>query len=142
MVRTLLAAFILVGCASSPFGPARTFTPQQVNSDPERFHDRVVRIRGYVTIGVELRTIYQSKALLRERKRLWEKGEFLAQPWDNYCLTLINALDRDVNLLAYNRRMVEVLARVDKDYGDRTIDLGACRVSTGIVVLRVASVEN
>lgn len=133
---------MLTGCAGSPFGTARTFTPEQINSKPGLFHGQVVRIRGYVTIGVELRTMYQSKSLLKQGERLWKQGNFSSEPWDQYCLTLINALDKDVDLLKYNRRTVEVIALVDKDYGDRVIDLGGCMIDTGIVVLRVASVED
>jgi len=86
--------------------------------------------------------MYESKALQQEGARRWNAGGFDPIPWENYCLTLTNALDQTVDLSAYNHRTVEVLARVDKDYGARVIDLGACGIDTGIDVLRVVSIDN
>ena len=86
--------------------------------------------------------MYESKALSLEGDRRRRGPDFDPVHWQRYCLTLTNALDHEVNLLAYNHRTVEVLARVDKDYGADAIDLGACLIDTGIDVVRVISVDN
>ena len=86
--------------------------------------------------------MYESKALSLEGERRRRNPGFDPVQWQNYCLTLTNALDQNVNLLAYNHRTVELFARVDKDYGAKVVDLGACLIDTGIDVVRVLSVDN
>lgn len=142
VLSSLLTAMMITGCASGRFGPSRVFTPQQINQNLDAFDGRTVRIRGFVTIGVEERTMYESKALLLEGERRRRDRGFDPVPWQKYCLTLTNALEQDANLLAHNHRTVELLARVDKEYGAKAIDLGACAIHTGISVVRVLSVDN
>lgn len=134
------AILALCSCASIDYGPFRTFTPVQINENVAAFDGRTVRIRGFITIGVENRTFNQSKSLLRAMQKDWGKPSADDNLYRNSCLTLMNALDRDLNLLAFNRRTVEILARVDKNYGAEVIDLGACGIDTGIEVIRVVKV--
>jgi hypothetical protein len=136
------AMLVLCGCATANYSSSRTFTPVQINENASAFDGRTVRIRGFVTIGAENRTFHQSKAVLNAMQKDWGKPNVDPNAYDKTCLTLINALDRDLNLPAYNHRTVELIARVDKDYGAEVIDLGACGIDTGIEVLRVVKVTD
>jgi hypothetical protein len=135
-------ALLLCGCATVNYSSSRTFTPVQINENVSAFDGRTVRIKGFVTIGFENRTFHQSNAALRAAQKDWGKPDVDPTAYAKNCLTLINALDRELNLLAYNHRTVELIARVDKDYGADVIDLGACGINTGIEVVRVVKIND
>jgi hypothetical protein len=125
------------GCAAAKPDAPNVVSVIQVNQRAEQLDGQLVRVQGYLTIGPEVRTLYESKALLDQREKAFAQSGFDPRDWQGECITVINALDRKLNLFDYNFHTIEALARVDKDYGKEYIDLGGCYIATGIEVVKV-----
>lgn len=127
---------VLTGCAHSAQTGTGTLSPSELNSAPEKFHDRIVVVEGLFTIVPEAHNLYQSKTLKAEFERRWDADDPTFDPnaYQAYCLTIANpdALTREREALNGNTIMVK--GKFLADYLDGQIDLGACPLPTALVI--------
>jgi hypothetical protein len=116
------AAVMLAGCATS--APAEVTSPRQLSENAAAFDGQDVTVRGYLLLGTNGRSLFQSAQRFREWERAFHSGEgapdFEAFNLDG--LTLLNAdeLLANADRLAY--RTVTLHGRLVKDYyKDRNI---------------------
>ena len=132
---TLLAACVLSACAHVNQESA-IYSPSVLNGSREKFHRKIVRVRGYVTITSNGHTLYESKSLNAEFRRLWDQeSDFDQETFDKYCLTIANPDFFYKNSELLSGKTIIAEGRFIKNYlKDDAIDLGACPIKTGIII--------
>lgn len=127
---------VMAGCAHSALMGTETLSPSELNSAPEKYHDKIVEVEGLVTIVPEAHNLYQSKALKAEFERLWDADNpaFDPKSYQAYCLTIANPDALMGQREALNGTTITVRGKFLADYLDGQIDLGACPLPTAIVV--------
>ena len=95
----------LFGCASASPGAARYMSPRELNSNAAKFDGQEVAVRGYLVLGAQGRSLYQSKRLFFQFGRALEanRPDFDPAEYDEDCLTLLNA-----DSLLDNREIFEI----------------------------------
>ena len=135
-VALLLA--LLCGCAvvSAP-SSAHVFSPRELNTDPDQYNGREVVVRGFVILGTNGRSLYQSKERFEEFDRAFnaQAPGFDAADFDADCLTLLNADVLENNVSVFNGQTITVRGRFESKYltGD-VLDLQACHEPTALVL--------
>lgn len=138
ITRVSLVAFslVLAGCAHSELRSEETLSPSDLNRAPEKYHDKMVVVEGFLTLVPEAHNLYQSKALKAEFERRWDADDpaFDPKSYQAYCLTIANpdALMGKHEVL--NGTAITVKGKFLADYLDGKIDMGACPLPTAIVV--------
>lgn len=114
-MKAIAASFLVLtltraGCASSSPDAVRYMTPRELNTNAARFDGAEVLVRGYLVLGLQGRSLYQSKRRFSqfERALYANRPDFDPADYDPDCLTLLNA-----DVLLDNREM----------FGGRTMTL-------------------
>lgn len=115
---------------------AGAVSPSDLNAAPERYHDKVVVVEGFLTLVPEAHNLYQSKALRAEFERRWDADDpaFDPKAYQAYCLTIANPDALMVKREALNGTNITIKGKFLADYLDGKIDLGACPLHTAIVI--------
>jgi len=133
MMRQSLAslfAVLLCGCAMTTAPPvADVLTPRELNTHAEQYDGREVAVRGFVVLGTNGRSLYQSKERFEEFGR-----DFYAQPpgfnaadFDADCLTMLNARLVEQNFSVFDGQTITVRGRFMRNYmTGNVLDLQAC----------------
>ena len=126
----LLFAVLLCRCAMMTGSPvADVLTPRELNTHPEQYDGRDVIVRGFVILGTNGRSLYQSKERFEEFGRAFyaQTPGFNPAEYDADCVTLLNARVLEENSSVFNGRTVTMRGRFVRDYltGDM-LDLQAC----------------
>jgi hypothetical protein len=128
-IASLFAA-LLCGCTLMTASPvALVLTPRELNTHAEQYDGREVIVRGFVVLGTNARSLYQSKAKLEEFDRDFraQKPGFNPADFDADCLTLLNARLLEENPGAFNGRTITVRGRFESNYmTGNVVDLQAC----------------
>lgn len=132
-----LFAVLLCGCSMLIESPvANVLTPRELNTHPKKYDGRDVVVRGFVILGTNGRSLYQSK----ERFEEFDRAVHAPTPgfnteFDADCLTLLNAQVLEENSSAFNGQTVTVRGRFERNYltGD-VLDLQACGGPTALAL--------
>lgn len=112
----LLGSSFLTSCASVPAEMVNYLTPVQLNSAKDAYHEKRVKVRGWMRSEFENYGLWQSKAAN-------EKGSFIK---DCVSLMIPESMDGDL----YNKQYVELegvfLERLPSD----VVHLGGCNLTT------------
>jgi len=104
-------------------------TPRDLNTHPEQYDGREVVVRGFVILGTNGRSLYQSKERFEEFDRAFyaHTPGFKPADFDADCLTLLNARVLEENDSVFSGQTVTVTGRFQRNYltGDM-LDLQAC----------------
>ncbi|WP_191091344.1 hypothetical protein [Xanthomonas sontii] len=125
----------LVGCARMVSAQDKILTPSELNASVSEYSGRSVVVRGYVTLGPEAHSLYESEQLKKEFARRWDTDkDFDPNRYAGYCLTIANP-----DLIYRKRDMVSgktitVRGRFVGDYLNGRVDFGACPLSTAIII--------
>ena len=129
----------LAGCADEPLKKAAVLSPSVLNTNHSYYNGKTVLVRGYVTLGQEDHTIYESSDLDAEAARRWESGDknfnALSFEWARYCLTIANPKILYDHQDSFNKTTITIKGRFVEDYlTPEKVDLGACPLSTAIFI--------
>jgi hypothetical protein len=134
----LLLVLLLCGCAMvTASSVAHVLSPREVNSDPKQYDGREVVVRGFVVLGTNGRSLFQSKERFEEFGRALYAHEpgFNAADFDGDCLTLLNADVLEDNVSVFNGQTIRVRGRFESNYRtDDVLDLQACHERTALVL--------
>lgn len=134
----LLLALLLCGCAMmTTSSVAHVFSPRELNTDPRQYDGREVVVRGFVVLGTNGRSLFQSKERFEEFGRAFYAHEpsFNPADFDGDCLTLLNADVLEDNVSVFNGQTVTVRGRFESNYRtDDVLDLQACNERTALVL--------
>ena len=111
--------------------------PSDLNAVPEHYDGKDVQVRGYLKLTPEGHVIYESEKLDAEMKAGIRSGDanFDIRTYARYCLTIENPGLFNENRALLNGKTVVLTGRFDKAYlNDKSIDLGACPLPTGLYV--------
>ncbi|GEM_PF-5205802 len=111
-LAVLCVVGLLAGCAQEP-----VYLPSEINAHPKLYEGREVRIRGWVTLRVENRNIWDTK----------DDFEHLKDDF-SHCVSLVGVQswtgDKSID------GQVRTISGVFHQYeGDRTTELGMCNNS-------------
>jgi len=125
-----LIALLLCGCAAISASPAtKVLTPRELNTHPEQYDGHDVVVRGFVILGTNGRSLYQSKERFEEFDRAFraQTPGFNPTEFEADCLTLLNAQVLEENSSFFNGQTITVHGRFERNYltGD-VLDLQAC----------------
>jgi hypothetical protein len=124
-----LFAVLLCGCAMTASPVAYVLTPRELNTHPEQYDGREVVVRGFVILGTNGRSLYQSKERFEEFDRDFraQTPGFNPAEFDADCLTLLNAHVLEENPSLFEGQTITVRGRFERNYltGD-VLDLQAC----------------
>lgn len=133
-----MLALLLCGCAMVTTSPtAPVLSPREVNGDPTRYDGREVVVRGFVVLGTNGRSLFQSKERFEEFGRALYANEpgFNSADFDGDCLTLLNADILENNVSVFDGQTVTVRGRFESNYRtDDVLDLQACSERTALVL--------
>lgn len=139
MRRFLASLFVALLCGCSVMrgsSAAYVLTPRELNTHSEQYDGREVVVRGFVILGTNARSLYQSK------ERLEEFGRAVDAPTPGFnlefeadCLTLLNAKVLEENSSVFNGQTITVRGRFVRKYltGD-VVDLQACGGPTAFIL--------
>ena len=135
--------FILISCVSHTVVTKQNYlTPRELNSNSSKYDGKTVLVRGYLLLGTNARSLFQSKERYDEYVKKWKENssETELSKYDDDCLTLLNAdlLFEKQNKL---RNKTYTLRGVfEENYLDGTVvDLQAC--SKSALILEDAEVK-
>jgi hypothetical protein len=141
MIRQPLAslfAVLLSGCAMMPAPPvAFVLTPRELNTHPNQYDGREVVVRGFVILGTNGRSLYQSKERFEEFDRDFyaHPPGFNAAAFDADCLTLLNAHILEENASIFDGLTITVHGRFVSNYQTADVlDLQACGGPTALAL--------
>lgn len=124
-----LFAVLLCGCAMKPTSWAYVLTPRELNTHPDQYEGREVAVHGFVILGTNGRSLYQSKERFEEFVRAFRAltPGFNPSEFDPDCLTLLNAHVLEENSSIFDGQTITVRGRFVRNYqtGDM-LDLQAC----------------
>lgn len=134
----LLFALLLCGCAmtTSP-SVATVLSPRELNTDSKQYDGQEVVVRGFVVLGTNGRSLYQSKERFEEFGRAFyaQAPGFNPADFDADCLTLLNADVLEAHVSIFNGQTVTVRGRFESNYLiDGVLDLQACHEPTALVL--------
>jgi hypothetical protein len=133
-VLGLLLCRCVMMTASSP---AHVLSPRELNNDRKQYDGREVVVRGFVVLGTNGRSLYQSKERFEEFGRAFDAQApgFDAADFDADCLTLLNAGVLEDNVSVFDGQTVTVRGRFESTYRtDDVLDLQACHESTALLL--------
>ena len=134
----MLLALLLCGCAMmTASSVAHVFSPRELNTDPKQYDGQEVAVRGFVVLGTNGRSLFQSKERFEEFGRAFYAHEpsFKLADFDGDCLTLLNAHHLEDNIAVFNGRTITVRGRFESNYRtDDVLDLQACNERTALVL--------
>jgi hypothetical protein len=133
-----LFAVLLCGCAMVTLSPAaQVLTPRELNTHPNQYDGRQVVVRGFVILGTNGRSLYQSKERFEEFDRALyaQTPGFNPAEFDADCLTLLNAHVLEDNRSVFEGQTITVRGRFERNYltGD-VLDLQACGGPTALAL--------
>jgi hypothetical protein len=108
-----------------------------LNANPDRYDDREVLVRGFVVLGTNGRSLYESRERLENFDRAFRAQTLGTDLTDFYldCVTLLNAQLLEDNPSLFNEQMITIRGRFVSDYLDGDVlDLQACGGPTGLIV--------
>jgi len=125
-----LFAALLCGCTLMTASPvAHVLTPRELNTHAAQYDGREVIVRGFVVLGTNGRSLYQSKEKLEQFGRDFraQTSGFNPADFDADCLTLLNARVLEENPGVFDGQTITVRGRFESNYltGD-VLDLQAC----------------
>lgn len=130
-----LFAVLLCGCAMMAALPV--LTPRELNTHPEQYDGREVVVRGFVILGTNGRSLYQSKERFQEFDRAFyaHAPGFNPAEFDADCLTLLNAQVLEENPSVFSGQTITVRGHFERNYqtGD-ILDLQACGGPTALIL--------
>ncbi len=132
----LSVCLLLCACATSGV-PQDSVTPRVLNANPDRYDDREVLVRGFVVLGTNGRSLYESRERLENFDRAFRAQTLGTDLTDFYldCVTLLNAQLLEDNPSLFNEQMITIRGRFVSDYLDGDVlDLQACGGPTGLIV--------
>jgi hypothetical protein len=136
-LASLLTVF-LCGCAMMTASPVvHVLTPRELNTHPEQYDGRKVVVRGFVILGTNGRSLYQSKERFEEFDRALyaDAPGFNAAEFDADCLTLLNADVLEDNVAVFDGQTVTVRGRFESKYlTDDVLDLQACHEPSALAL--------
>jgi len=110
-------------------------TPSELNASASKYAGQNVVVRGYVTLGPEAHSLYESEQLKKEFARRWDTDKgFDPNKYAVYCLTIANPD------LLYGKRdtvsgkTITVKGKFVDDYLNGRVDFGACPLPTAIII--------
>jgi hypothetical protein len=110
-------------------------SPSTLNRNKDTYHGERVSVRGYVTIGFEVHTLYESKKLKRQFERAFDSDNFRPEDFESFCLTIANPTVFGEHSDRYWNARVEFEGTFDREYKKPgVIDLGACALPSAITV--------
>ena len=146
MRANILAAFLSAGLAASCAHPSKVefgnsvFTPSLLNSDPNRYHNKWIIVRGALYYRPHTHVLYESKELNDERRRRAISGDksLDIHSYDKYCLTIANPhrLGR-IGEIKPGATVTLTGRFIANHLDDQSIDLGGCNLPTAILVSKV-----
>jgi hypothetical protein len=116
---------------------AHVLSPRELNTDARQYDGREVVVRGFVVLGTNGRSLYQSKERFEEFGRAFYAYApgFNPADFDADCLTLLNAGILEDNVSVFNGQIVTVRGRFKSKYlADDVLDLQACHEPTALVL--------
>ena len=116
---------------------AFVLTPRELNTHPKQYNGQEVVVRGFVVLGTNGRSLYQSKERFEEFGRAFyaHAPGFNPADFDADCLTLLNADVLEGNVSVFNGQTVTVRGRFESKYlTDDVLDLQACHEPTALVL--------
>jgi len=141
MMRQSLAslfAALLSGCAMMTASPvAYVLTPRELNTHPKQYDGRDVVVRGFVILGTNGRSLYQSKERFEEFDRDFraQTPGFNPAEFDADCLTLLNAQILEENQSVFDGQTITVRGRFESNYQTgEVLDLQACGGPTALAL--------
>lgn len=137
-ILATLFAMLLSGCAMTTATPAAcVLTPRDLNTHPEQYEGREVVVRGFVILGTNGRSLYQSRERFEEFDRAFyaQTPGFNPADFEADCLTLLNAHVLEENYSIFNGQTITVTGRFVRNYltGDM-LDLQACSGPTALAL--------
>lgn len=137
--RSVVLVFLplLAACAHLGVAQERVLSPRELNSDPAHYHDKIVVVRGFVTLMPGAHNFYQSQELRAEFERRWDASDATFAPGDYavYCLTIANPAALESVRETLNGKSITVQGRFIANYLDGAVDPGACPLSTAVAIL-------
>jgi hypothetical protein len=132
---------LLGGCSHEIPEPSSAMLPSELNADASRYDGQEITVRGYATLMPEAHNLVDSYRIMQEWQQLVRSGTSGYNPNDykKYCLTIANPdFFRHGGGWPLNGRTVTLRGKFLANYlDDRSIDLGACPLRTGIIVDKV-----
>jgi hypothetical protein len=104
-------------------------SPRELNIDSKTYDGQEVVVRGFVVLGTNGRSLFQSKARFEEFGRAFYAHEpsFKSSDFDGDCLTLLNAGVLEDNVSVFDGQTITVRARFESNYRtENVLDLQAC----------------
>jgi len=112
-------------------------SPRELNTHPEQYDGQDVTVRGYVVLGSNGRSLYESRDRLEAFDRAFRAQTPGFDPSDFYldCLTLLNARLLEENRSLFNGQTITVRGRFQRNYLDgNVLDLQACGGPTALIL--------
>lgn len=137
-VVVFVLGLLLCGCAMmTALSVVHVFSPRELNADPEQYDGREVVVRGFVVLGTNGRSLYESKERFEEWSRAFDTQApgFNASDFDADCLTLLNADVVEDNFSVFDGQTITVRGRFESKYlTGNVVDLQACHEPTALVL--------
>lgn len=115
-VCLLVVVLLATSCASSSVEVGSALTPAQLNSTRGVYHEKRVRVRGWMRSEFENYALWQSK-------NANTRGSFAAN-----CISLM--IPKSLDASRYNKRYVEVEGVFLQKLPSNVVHLGGCNVTT------------
>jgi hypothetical protein len=129
IIQPVLTGLLVTGCS---------FTPSQLNSNPARYDERIVVVRGIVTLTPETHVLCESRALAGDVHEGWRGPEnrgFEVGKYEMRCVTIANPELLYRNLSTVNAKTLTFQGRFIGNYQvGKSADLGAGPLRTAIVI--------
>lgn len=126
----VLAIVALAACATPSVDHREAvLSPSQLNDNAAAYDGRNVRIRGYVLLGTNGRSLYESREQFGEWVRALERSadDFDPRDYDKFCVTMLNADTVLEHQDLLRHQTITVRGRFMRGYMDGgRIDLQAC----------------
>lgn len=136
--KFIIAGFLsifLFSCSVYQEHAERIFSPSELNQNASKYNGAIVTVRGYVTLNPSGHNLYESRKLDQQFEHGWHSDKsFDPKKYLKYCLTIANPAIMYVHRDAFNGKTIIVKGKFIDDYLKNRIDLGACPLSTGIII--------
>jgi len=128
---------LLCGCAMTASPATKVLTPRELNTHAAQYDGHDVVVRGFVILGTNGRSLYESKERFEEFDRAFraQTPGFNPAEFDADCLTLLNAQLLEENRSVFNGQTITVRGHFERNYqtGD-VLDLQACGGPTALAL--------
>lgn len=139
LVSLVAISFTVYGCSSTTrHDHLKVLTPVDVNSLPQEFDGKKVKLNGYLIFRSDSHVLFQSKDLMNELRHGIDVGGIDFSDYGKYCITLLPN-----ERFKASRRMRDgvnaiVIGVYESNYLDgSTVDLGACSTKGALTIIDV-----